>query len=52
MTYTQAVNAAITGHMKKCFGDGSSKLSNGGMTKKRRHMMKLVRYVSRSIHGK
>lgn len=51
MTYTQAMNAAIEGHMNKCFGDGSSKLS-GGMTNKKRHMMKLVRYVSRSIHGK
>ncbi|UAV84656.1 hypothetical protein PHB09_161 [Pseudomonas phage PHB09] len=51
MTYTKAMNDAISGHMGKCFGDGSSKLS-GGMTSKKRHIMKLVRYLSRSIHGK
>jgi len=51
MTYTEAMNATIRGHMHKCFGDGSSKPSKG-MSNKRVHMMKLVRYTSRSIHGK
>lgn len=52
MTYTEAMNAAILGHMRKCFGDSSSPKPSKGLTRKRLYMMKLVRYMSRSIHGK
>lgn len=46
MTYHAAMNATIKGEMPKCFG------GKVGMTQKKRRMMKLVRYLSRSIHGK
>ncbi|EOX6798201.1 hypothetical protein [Pseudomonas aeruginosa] len=45
MTYPAAINATIKGDMAKCFG------GKVGMTNKKRRMMKLVRYLSRSIHG-
>ncbi|WP_172687387.1 hypothetical protein [Pseudomonas syringae] len=46
MTYHAAMNATIKGETSKCFG------GKKGMTQKKLRMMKLVRYLSRSIHGK
>ncbi|MDV7979519.1 hypothetical protein R4K02_20820 [Pseudomonas aeruginosa] len=45
MAYLTNINAAIRGDTKKAFGAP-------GMTPKKRRLMKLVRYLSRTIHGK
>jgi len=47
MSYQAALNAAINGDIPKCFG-GKGKPAR---KVKRDRMMKLVRYLSRSIHG-
>lgn len=52
MKYTDNMNAAIAGQMNKCFGDGSGTPKKGMTPSKRCYMMKLARYLSRSIHGK
>ncbi|EIU1295306.1 TPA: hypothetical protein ACID9U_003597 [Pseudomonas aeruginosa] len=50
-TYTQNMNAAIRGELSRAFGNRSSK-PRKGMTLTRHRLMKMARYLSRSIHGK
>ncbi|WP_202131272.1 hypothetical protein [Pseudomonas aeruginosa] len=50
-TYTQNMNAAIRGEYARAFGNRSSK-PRKGMTLTKHRLMKMVRYLSRSIHGK
>ncbi|HCF3798312.1 hypothetical protein [Pseudomonas aeruginosa] len=45
-SYLDGINAAIKGDTKKAFGARCP-----GMTPRKRRLMKLVRYLSRAIHG-